>query len=334
VFTRLEPKLKIFLASNQLTTLPGELFNLDRLTVLSLRGNQLHELPPSVGNLSNLKELNLSQNGLRYLPYEILELFSDKSRLNSLHLHPNLFHEPQFPTIEGDVKGEEEVQYKIGLGNGTRINLRRGAICAVSPDQRRRSWHTQWKITYQARTEVRFLNIHGYLVKGPNFPVNTRESESSHNKIPVADMDDSPEPPASENDLSRAPSLLEVALAACAKTTQLPFLGNFLPEDGPPSLRGLLALATEKKESGGSRCALCSRTFIIPRTEWIEWWEIAKLLDSNSTASAASPLRQMENERDVLESMVPLMRRGCSWLCVPEKATTPEALEDPMAVDE
>lgn len=35
--------------------------------------------------------------------------------------------------------------------------------------------------------------------------------------------------------------------------------------------------------------------------------------------SAASPLRQMENERDALESMVPLIRRGCSWLCTPEK---------------
>ena len=40
----------------------------------------------------------------------------------------------------------------------------------------------------------------------------------------------------------------------------------------------------------------------------------------------------MENERDVLESMVPLMRRGCSWLCVPEKVTMPD--EDPVAMDE
>jgi Leucine-rich repeat (LRR) protein len=90
-----------------LTTLPGELFNLDRLTVLSLRGSQLYELPLSVGKLSNLKELNLSQIGLRYLPYEILELFSDTGRLNSLHLHPNLFHEPEFPPSDEGVKDEE-----------------------------------------------------------------------------------------------------------------------------------------------------------------------------------------------------------------------------------
>jgi hypothetical protein len=331
VFTRLEPKLKIFLASNELTTLPGELFNLDRLTVLSLRGNQLRELPPNVGKLSNLKELNLSQNRLRYLPYEILDLFSDTSRLNSLLLHPNLFHEPQFPASEEDAEEKKEVQYKIGLGNRICIRPRRSAV-SVSPDQRRQSWHARWKITFQARTGVRFLHINGTLVKGPNFPVYTEELGPSHNKIPVADDDNSREPPAAGHDLSRAPALLEVALAACAKTSQLPFLADYLPEDSPPSLYELLAKAAEKKESGGSKCTICARNFIIPRTEWIEWWEIAKVLDRNAMASAASPLRQMENERDVLESMVPLIRRGCSWLCVPDKVTVAE--DDVMAVNE
>jgi len=169
-------------------------------------------------------------------------------------------------------------------------------------------------------------------VKGPSFPANTADSESSHNKIPVASVDDAPEPPTPSGDkLSRAPSLLEVALSACAKAPQLPFLAAFLPEDSPSSLHELLAKAAEKKESGGSRCTICERNFIIPRTEWIEWWEIAKVLDHNAMASAASPLRQMENERDVLESMVPLMRRGCSWLCMPNKLTAVE--EDIMTID-
>lgn len=48
-------------------------------------------------------------------------------------------------------------------------------------------------------------------------------------------------------------------------------------------------------------------------------------------ASAASPLRQKENERDVLESMVPLMRRGCSWFCVPSRVEVCKA--DEMDVD-
>jgi hypothetical protein len=41
----------------------------------------------------------------------------------------------------------------------------------------------------------------------------------------------------------------------------------------------------------------------------------------------------MENERDVLESMVPLMRRGCSWLCVPEKVDVVRDDEDAMVTE-
>ncbi|KUJ13776.1 uncharacterized protein LY89DRAFT_590708 [Mollisia scopiformis] len=315
VYTRLEPKLKVFLASNDLTSLPGEIFKLDHLIVLSLRGNQFEELPPGIGKLSSLKELNLSQNSLRCLPFEILELFSDTSRLNSLNLHPNPFYQPEVPPNPEDDRQEEESQYKIGLGNRGRTRPRRGAVCGVSPVQRRRSWHSQWSVTYQVRTEVRYLDINGTRLKGPDFSKDTA-------RIPVADVNDTPQAPTSRGDYkSRAPSLLEVALNACSRTSQLPLLPSYLPEDSPPVLIDLLTFAVSKKDSGGSKCTTCGRNFIVPRTEWIEWWEIAKVLDRNGMASAASPLRQMENERDVLESMVPLMRRGCSWLCVPEPVT-------------
>jgi hypothetical protein len=312
VYTRLEPKLKVFLASNDLTSLPGEIFKLDRLTVLSLRGNQFEELPQGIGKLASLKELNLSQNNLRCLPFEILELFSDTSRLNGLHLHPNPFYQPRFPP-DPETDEQEEFQYKIGLRSRGRTRPRRGAVCCISPEQRRRSWHSQWNVTYQARSEVRYLDINGTLLKGPRF---SKESIL----VPVADGIDVPQPPTSRGDnISRAPSMMEVALTACSRTIQLPFLASLLPEDSPPVLNDLLAYAVSKKDSGGSQCTVCGRNFIVPRTEWIEWWEIAKVLDRNAMASAASPLRQMENERDVLESMVPLMRRGCSWLCVPEQ---------------
>lgn len=325
VFTRLEPKLKVFLASNDLTTLPGELFNLDRLTVLSLRGNQFEELPPGIGKLANLKELNLSQNCLRCLPFEILDLFSNTSRLNSLSLHPNPFYQPQFlPNPEDDNQGEK-LRYKIGLRNYVGPQRRRGAICCVCPGHGRRPWNSLWNVTYQARSEVRYLDINGSLVKGPTFP----DGSSS---IPVADANETPQPPTSRGDLSRAPSLLEVALNACSRTSQLPHLPSYLPDDSPAILLELLAYAEVKKDSGGSKCTTCGRDFIVPRTEWIEWWEIAKVPDDHKMTSAASPLRQTENERDVLESMVPLIRRGCSWLCVPETATV---LEDKiLAADE
>jgi hypothetical protein len=332
VFYRLEPKLKVFLASNNLATLPGELFNLDRLTALSLRNNKLSELPPGIGNLHYLRELNISLNNLRYLPFEILDLFSDVGRLQNLQLHPNPFNQPLF-TDQGESrkKAEPEITYKIGLGNRTRP--RRGAINYEPSDRERRSWNPQWKVSFQARTDIRYLDINGVLVKGPAFPDQTeRSTDSYQNSIPVADPSIRSEPPAPRgNAISRAPSLLEVALNACIRTSQFPILASLLPEDGPHYLPDLFIKAAAKKDYGGSQCTICKRNFIIARTEWIEWWEIAKVVEKKGAASAASPLRQMENERDVLESMVPLTRRGCSWLCVPEKIAV---IEDDMIVDE
>jgi hypothetical protein len=80
-----------------------------------------------------------------------------------------------------------------------------------------------------------------------------------------------------------------------------------------------LQIILREQEGGDRKCTICSRPFIIPRTEWIEWWEISKSVAGAVVASAASPLGRMENMRDAFEKKVPLMRRGCSWLCVPER---------------
>jgi hypothetical protein len=276
--------------------------------------------------------LNLSQNGLQYLPFEILDLFSEGHRLQSFIIHPNPFYEPRYPDQKISQTVEEEVPYKIGLGN--RIpRCRRGAICRISPEERRRSWHPQWKVSYKARTEVRFLDINGSHVKGPTFSSQTAFGAGKFpDGVPVAEVGDKPDPPLSRgNQMSRAPSLLEVALNACSRTPQLPYLQQMLPEPYPEYFPELLATVVAKKESGATKCTICKRDFIIPRTEWIEWWEIAKCADDKGVTSAASPLRQKENERDFVERMVPLMRRGCSWLCVPETVTVQE--EENTAVD-
>jgi hypothetical protein len=331
----LEPKLKLFLASNNLTALPEELFHLDRLTALSLRGNTLQELPPGIGNLRNLKELNISLNLLKYLPFEILDLFSNTGRIQNIQIHPNPFYQPQFSQDEEFLEGEPEgARFKIGLGSPTRPRGRRGAICSVLPDAQR-SWHPQWKASFQARTDVRYFDSYGGLVKGPTFPKqNNDDAQNYHNFIPTTNLKLAPVPPAPRGSLlSRAPSLVEVALKACVRTPQFPLLASLLPEESPPYLLDLLTEAAAQKESGSGKCTICKRSFIIQRTEWIEWWEIAKVTEKKGMASAASPLRQMENERDVLESMVPLIRRGCSWLCVPEKVEVMEEA-DGINIDE
>ena len=324
VFSRIEPMLKIFLASNSLQTLPAELFNLESLTVLTLRANQIHELPPGIGKLCNLQELNLAQNSMQYLPFEILDLFSDKHCLQSLTIHPNPFYEPRYPKqeVEQSIEGQAACEGRLEYGN----RPRRGALCRISVDKRRRSFHPQWRVSYKARTEVRFLDINGSHLKGPVFSNQTLFGPLKPlNGVPVAGIGDKPKPPSTRgSQLSHAPSLLEIALKACSRTSQLPYLRLMLPEPYPEYFPKLFSTAAAKKDSGTTNCTVCKRDFIIPRTEWLEWWEIAKSVDKKGTASAADPSSQMENERDVIESMVPLMRRGCSWLCVPETVIVEE----------
>ncbi|EKD16456.1 leucine Rich Repeat family protein [Drepanopeziza brunnea f. sp. 'multigermtubi' MB_m1] len=329
---KLEPKLKLFLSSNNLTTLPGELFNLERLVALTVRNNELGELPPGIGKLKNLHELNLSQNGLRYLPYEILDLLKYDCDLNTLILHPNCFYEPQLPNTRApDV--EEHLQKKIGLGNRVRKHPLQSTAVYVTQFLGTH-WNKNWKAEFRARTDIRYLDITGKLLKGPILPNSEDEtSQSVTHSIPIADIEDVPRPPISRgSEPSRAPSLIEVSLAACSKTPQLPYLKDFLPEDSPPYLHNLLADAAAKKESGGSQCTVCKRNFVLARTEWIEWWKISKL-EFKEFSAPGEALRGVENDRDVVESMVPLMRRGCSWLCVPEKLVEREPHEDAVLED-
>ncbi|POS85982.1 hypothetical protein EPUL_001912 [Erysiphe pulchra] len=310
IFSILEPALKIFLASNRLETLPYELFNLAHLEVLSLRSNFIHELSPKIGNLLNLKELNLSQNKLCYLPYEILTLLSSKGSLEKLTLHPNFFYEPKFAT-EYDTRGSLISTRK----NGFTVCHDKSYSFSTVGDKKYIQCNDRWKFSYQARTEIRFIDINGNLIKGPNF--STPDCLKFPDPLPVAREDYRPTPPSPRSiGFSRVHSLLETALATCAKTTQLPYLSLQLPDDTPSYLRDLLDLAVTNKEQGGTFCTICQRKYIIARTEWIEWWEISKVRHSTSKIT----YNQVLNDRDDRERFVPLIRRGCSWLCTPQAA--------------
>jgi hypothetical protein len=348
VFSNLGPNLNVFLSANALSSLPEELFKLEWIQALSLRSNLFEELPPGIGKLSNMTELNVSQNRLRYLPFEILKLFTVSNRLTNIQLHPNPFLEPLL-----EVRPKPKEKYRIGLRDPLRAQgMRRGAISHAGVEIPAALWHfhratntlpdedqdhPHWTVNYQVRTDVRYLSANGVLVKGPFFPESAElESGLVQKVVPIARANLSISPPEPRGShLSRAPSLLEVSLSACSQSPQLHQLPSILPEECPPYIPTLLAGVVEKKESGATECTICGRKFIVPRTEWIEWWEIAKQSSTAAMpmASAASPLRQKENERDVLESMVPLMRRGCSWLCVPSSVDSEIATRSSNEMD-
>lgn len=313
IFSPLIPHLKIFLSSNLLTSLPGQLFDLENLSVLSLRGNLLQEMPSAIGNLRSLTELNLSQNSLRYLPYEILNLFANGSQLRSFQIHPNPFLTPS--------SSSDSRTKNLTTDEATEGDFAQTKGMATS--------QPQWNLKFRGRTETRYFAIDGNLLRGPAFPGDLSEQATTfsgaendadttpgetRNSVPLLDAPDFPPSP-DAGYISRAPSLLEVSLNACSQSLQLPYLQALLPDDAPEIMHTLLSKVATIKASGGNKCTICGRNFIIPRTEWIEWWGITRLADDHGLPNASI---RPENSRDVIESTVPLIRRGCSWLCWPD----------------
>ncbi|KIL69402.1 hypothetical protein M378DRAFT_8056 [Amanita muscaria Koide BX008] len=82
-------QIALLLANNRITSLPKELFALEKLTILSIRSNRVTYLPPEIKYLTNLHTLNVANNQLRYLPCEMLEMSLEK-----LHVHPNPWLQP------------------------------------------------------------------------------------------------------------------------------------------------------------------------------------------------------------------------------------------------
>jgi hypothetical protein len=330
----LRPKLKLFLSSNNLRRVPGEIFNLDNVTVLSLRNNSLIELPSAIGKLRRLVELNVANNHLHFLPYEILQIFSEPSKLHSLTWHPNPFYEPDIPEAD-PYKGGEPYPPDFRDGVLSRSG-RPGPVSSGLPET-----CPKWNLKYRFRSEVRFTNIDGTLSKGPSFPsdrslfsTSARQRSSislpyglgRSNMIKIAPPGDVPDPPKVSPFLgggraSKAPSLLEVALKSWSQSSGMPDLCDWLEDEPPERLVSIMqdAKVLKEMEADTRKCTICQRQFVIPRTEWLEWWRISKAQKDRQLTSAASPMRQMENRRDQVESMIPLIRRGCSWRCLPDK---------------
>ncbi|KAG0053763.1 hypothetical protein BGZ83_000475 [Gryganskiella cystojenkinii] len=94
-FSLSKNRLKLFLSSNQFSTVPMDVFSLQNLSVLSLRNNNIEVIPPEIGQLHNLVELSLGGNLLKYLPSQIVLL----PKLHILTIHPNPFLKPPPPEI-------------------------------------------------------------------------------------------------------------------------------------------------------------------------------------------------------------------------------------------
>ena len=272
------PDLQMYLPNNALTRLPGQLFRLQTLTVLSVRGNRISQLPSAIGNLISLRELNVSNNNLRWLPYEIRGLLRGNLRFCGLYPNPYM---------------------------------------RATPKPRHRMRPT----SCLCRTIPAFRRTDGSLARGsPPSPVNTLSNWRSPLE-PAIDYQPTSDP------INSIPSLFETALRSCYNSPQLSQLPFLTPADAPEYLNSALKQTWRLRQEGGQRCTICDTPFIISRTEWIEWWQLAvkKQPEVSATGEEASFLISITLSEDedvkyhhLLQSPVPLLRRGCSWACIPE----------------
>lgn len=338
-FEHQDPELKLFLSTNELAHVPRAVFDLNNLTVLSLRGNSLTELPPAILQLKNLQTLNVSQNKLKCLPVELLELVYDpKCSLESLMLHPNPWYQPDVEESEVPWSSEKVDRTRPGPGpegRGCRW------LSQASPKPHTATYFDGKRWT---RTPVQFSNTKGAIYS--TFRINPETT-----RLPTEDPDSEPALPpqnpaqervqlSGEVRTTKVHSLLELALQACSRSPYLPDLPDMLPTDvAHAHVRNLLVDTQVRSYTGGVECTVCRRPVVKPTAEWIEWWEMFlnyQILDPRLARGgnddhvhpeARRPLPSSVAAEDLVsrvqyltqipeERLVPFVRRACSWNCV------------------
>lgn len=319
-FEQKDPDLKLYLAQNRLSRLPGALFDVTNLTTLSLRGNMLQGIPPAVGKLCNLQELNVSQNSLRHLPVEILNLLNVDCKLRTLILHPNPFLRPNqgdeiFEIVEDDdLYAHDDYDLDmdpepIEFSHGPRvpveclprlISRRLGRSPLQVSDSNGRISST-FKLPDEPTSEpleVEAIYKKKLMSYGHGFHEGWEAETNVKEESPKSTM---------------VPSLLEAVMRNCYRSAHLAEFKKFVPEEFS-SLRTLFDRAVEQREAGGLTCSICSRGMVVPVLEWIEWREVSMLNKFRKIQGKyrLDPLSEVEDEL-----VVPFLHRACSWRCGP-----------------
>lgn len=309
-FEHQDPDLHLFLWSNQLTRAPGALFDLDHLTILSLRGNSLTELPPAILKLKKLQTLNVSLNNLRYLPIELLELIYDpQASLETLMLHPNPWYQPE---------GGDEPEAPWSSENADRTHPGPGPKGRGSKWLSREPRDTSYLDgKLWARSPVEYKDTKGTLHSAfrlkPDGKILPREDLGSEPVPPMQYTAQQRTLLSTEAKTTKVPSLMELALQACARNPYLAELPGILGDTAAHTRMCDLLVDTQVHSyTGGLCCTVCKRPVIKPTAQWFEWWEIfVNHRVPGSELASVQYLTQSPGER-----LVPFVRRVCSWKCV------------------
>lgn len=297
-FEQKEPELKMYLARNRLARLPGALFDLNHLTVLTLRDNRLTELPTAISKLGNLRELNVAQNKLRHLPSQLLHLLGPAAKLKKLMLFPNPFVQPDRSI--GDVSEDNEMTV-LDYSATIQAGLKKPSHVA----------------RFLGRSPVQLTTSHGRIISkfvlsmdGKKVRVHVARGECGGDTGDTLQDEPAAKP-------SKVPSLLEAALKACYNTSKPEVLSEYIPDE-LYQIQGLLDRAARQKYSGGIACSTCQRLIIVPAVQWVEWRDIRSCQWQKSAVNdgeLSAKLIPLSTSAD--EISIPFLHHACSWSCGP-----------------
>jgi len=301
LFAPLTPSIQLFLYGNLLTSLPSELFNLTNITVLSLRNNSLTEIPSSITRLPKLSELNIAGNQLESLPWELLNMLRSTEDACKVSLRPNPF---RVPRLSADAElpsriDEHENQTDSSSAVSTlfrELEMRfmrgrqalNGGDADATPKKKRNS---KEQLIFLAPSRIIFRESNGAVARSALH----QGAEDEHAwEVPVLDTQ---YPPVSEAN-SIAPSLFELALRSAQISYDLRDVSSELLTDTPSTVARALEQAAHGVEFGNERCSTCSKSFVVARAEWLEYWFHGHEYYDLSE-----------------EKILPFKRKACSWDC-------------------
>ncbi|KAL4872407.1 hypothetical protein BDV12DRAFT_162154 [Aspergillus spectabilis] len=253
---------------------------------LFLAGNGLNTLSGELFELDALRVLSLRNNKLTGIPPAIRRL----TKLQELNLAVNRLHVLPW-----------ELLWLIKKGDLKHLNVRPNPLRSIHESEA-----TTWHLTPETpeSTDLKSCDYEGPAPEEAWAPIHVATGPIHRYNMEGTPIPDTQVPPQNQ---SRVPSLREASLLSFSRSTYFDTITDEQMADFPSLPLRLLREARDVRSAGGRSCSVCHRSFVIARTEWIEWWDV-----STYENGLKGPRISGEKLRPL-----PFQRLGCSLGCIP-----------------
>lgn len=259
---------------------------------LFLAGNGLSAVSGELFELDSLRVLSLRNNKLTEIPPAIRRL----TKLQELNLSVNRLNFLPW-----------ELLWLIKKGDLKHLTVRPNPLSQIEESE-----IAQCHLTSEIEEGLENLKAVGY--EGPPPEEAWAPIHIATGPVRRFNMEGLPIPDTQlstvKQSQSHVPSLREVSLLSFSRSSYFDTISDEEMTDFPSLMLRLLRYARGVHSAGGRSCSVCHRSFVIARTEWVEWWDC-----STYENGLKGPRVSGEKLRPL-----PFRRLGCSLACLPDVA--------------